>query len=132
MRFLLDTHFALWVTINSSRISVEVSVEARTILLNPGNELVFSVSSIWEIAIKKGLGRPDFPYDPREIRRQLMMNGHEELTIESRHVVLVDSMPLIHKNPFDRILISEAMVEGITLLTADPVIAKYPGLIRKV
>jgi len=61
-----------------------------------------------------------------------MMNGHEELTIESRHVVLVDSMPLIHKNPFDRILIAEAMVEGITLLTADPVIAKYPGPIRKV
>jgi len=128
MRFILDTHLALWVTINSPRISSE----ARTTLLNPANQFGFSVSSIWEIAIKKGLGRPDFPYDPREIRRQLIMNGHEELTIESRHVVLVDSLPLIHKDPFDRILIAQAMVEGITLLTADPVIAKYPGPIRKI
>ena len=128
MRFLLDTHFVVWVPIDDHRISRQ----ARTILNDPANQFVFSVSSIWEIAIKKGLGRPDFPHDPREMRKQLIENGYAELTIESRHVVLVDSMPPIHKDPFDRILIAQAMVEGITLLTADPVIAKYPGPIRKV
>jgi PIN domain nuclease of toxin-antitoxin system len=128
MRFLLDTHFVLWVPINAR----EISSEARKVLLNPDNQFVFSVSSIWEIAIKKGLGRPDFPHDPREMRKLLIENGYGELTIESRHVVMVDSMPAIHKDPFDRILIAQAMVEGITLLTADPVIAKYSGPIRKV
>jgi PIN domain nuclease of toxin-antitoxin system len=128
MRFLLDTHFVLWLPINFR----EIRTEARKILLNPDNQFVFSVSSIWEIAIKKGLGRPDFPHDPREMRKLLIENGYGELTIESRHVVMVDSMPPIHKDPFDRILIAQAMVEGITLLTSDPVIAKYPGPIRKV
>jgi PIN domain nuclease of toxin-antitoxin system len=126
--FLLDTHFVLWVPVDSPRISSG----ARSILMNPANQFVFSVSSIWEIAIKKGLGRADFPHDPRDMRRRLMENGYDELTIESRHVVMVDSMAPIHKDPFDRILIAQAMVEGITLLTADPVIAKYPGPIRKV
>jgi PIN domain nuclease of toxin-antitoxin system len=128
VKFLLDTHFVLWVPINAPQISSG----ARRILIDPTNQFIFSVSSIWEIAIKKGLGRPDFPHDPREMRRQLIENGYDELTIESRHAVMVDSMPPIHKDPFDRILIAQAMVEGITLLTADPVIAKYPGPIRKV
>jgi PIN domain nuclease of toxin-antitoxin system len=128
MRFLLDTHFVLWLPLDDPRIRAE----ARTILLNPANEFMFSVSSIWEIAIKERLRKPDFPHDPREIRRLLIENGYAELAIESRHAVLVDSLPLIHKDPFDRILIAQAMAEGITLLTADPVIAKYPGPIRKV
>ena len=128
MRFLLDTHFVLWLPLDDPRISRE----ARTTILNPANSFTFSVSSIWEIAIKRRLGRPGFPHDPREIRRLLIENGYEELGIESRHVVLVDSIPLIHKDPFDRVLIAQALVEGITLLTADPVIAKYPGPILKV
>jgi PIN domain nuclease of toxin-antitoxin system len=128
MRFLLDTHFVVWIPINDRRISRQ----ARAIVSDPANQFFFSVSSIWEIAIKKGLGRPDFPNDPREMRKQLIDNGYAELSIESRHVVLVDSMAPIHKDPFDRILIAQALVEGITLLTADPVIAKYPGPIRKV
>ena len=90
------------------------------------------MSSIWEIAIKKALRRQDFQFDPREIRRLLIENGYEELTLQSRHVVAVDSMAPIHKDPFDRILIAQAMVEGITLLTADPVVAKYPGSVLKV
>jgi PIN domain nuclease of toxin-antitoxin system len=128
LRFLLDTHFVVWVPVNDDRISRQ----ARTILNDPANQFVFSVSSIWEIAIKRGLQRRDFLFDPREIRRQLIENGYEELTLQSRHVVAVDSMASIHKDPFDRILIAQAMVEGITLLTADPAIAQYPGPIRKV
>ena len=126
MRFLLDTHF--WVPIDDRRISRK----ARAILNNPANQFVFSVSSIWEIAIKRGLHRSDFLFDPREVRKLLIENGYEELTLQSRHVVAVDSLAPIHKDPFDRILIAQAMVEGITLLTADTVIAQYPGPIRKV
>jgi PIN domain nuclease of toxin-antitoxin system len=127
MRFLLDTHFVLWIPVNSSNMSSK----SASIIRAPESELFFSVSSIWEIAIKKGLNRRNFQVDPREIRRRLIENGYQELTIQSQHVVMVDSMPPIHKDPFDRILIAQAMVEGITLLTADPVIAKYPGPIRK-
>ena len=128
MRFLLDTQFVLWVPVDDPRIGSQ----ARTILSDPANHFLFSVTSIWEIAIKRGLQRSDFLFDPREIRRLMIENGYEELTLQSQHAVAVDSLPLIHKDPFDRILIAQAMVEGITLLTADPVIAKYPGPIRKV
>jgi len=128
MRFLLDTQFVLWVPIDDPHISSQ----ARSILINPANQFVFSVSSIWEIAIKRGLQRQDFLFDPREIRRLMIENGYEELTIQSHHAVSVDSLAPIHKDPFDRILIAQAMVEGIILLTADPVIARYPGPIRKV
>ena len=128
MKFLLDTQFVIWVPIDDRRIGRQ----ARAIFNDPANQFAFSVSSIWEIAIKRALRRGDFQFDPREIRRLLIENGYEELTLQSRHVVAVDSMVPIHKDPFDRILIAQAMVEGITLLTADPVIAKYPGPIRKV
>jgi PIN domain nuclease of toxin-antitoxin system len=128
MRFLLDTHFVIWVAIDDPRIRPA----ARTILNDRANQFFFSVSSIWEIAIKSALRRSDFLYDPREIRRQFIANGYEELPILGHHVVAIDSLAPIHKDPFDRILIAQAMVEGITLLTADPVIAKYPGPIRKV
>ena len=128
MRFLLDTQFVIWVPIDDRRIGQL----ARAILTEPANQFVFSVSSLWEIAIKRALRRQDFQFDPREVRRLLIANGYEELTLQSQHVVAVDSMARIHKDPFDRILIAQAMVEGITLLTADPAIAKYPGPIRKV
>lgn len=128
MRFLLDTQIMIWVAIGDPQLKPR----ARAILNNEANQLLFSVSSIWEIAIKRALKRHDFLYDPREIRRQFMANGYEELPILGHHVVAIDSLAPIHKDPFDRILIAQAMVEGITLLTADPMIAKYPGPIRKV
>jgi PIN domain nuclease of toxin-antitoxin system len=128
MRFLLDTQLVVWVPISDARISRT----ARSVFSSRENEFVFSDASIWEIAIKRGLGRSDFLFDPREIRRQMLENGYEELPVLGQHAVAVDVLPSIHKDPFDRILIAQAMVEGITLLTADPVIASYPGPIRKV
>jgi PIN domain nuclease of toxin-antitoxin system len=128
MRFLVDTQIALWALLSDGRLSRP----ARQILNNMTNECMFSVSSIWEIAIKRALRKPGFLHDPREIRRQLITNGYAEITIQSQHVVAVDSLAPIHKDPFDRILIAQAIVEGITLLTADPVIAKYPGPIKRV
>ncbi|HWG22162.1 MAG TPA: type II toxin-antitoxin system VapC family toxin [Terracidiphilus sp.] len=128
MKFLLDTQLDLWILLDHPKLRAE----ARNLLIDPANEFVFSVSSIWEIAIKRSLKRPDFLHDPRIIRRQLIEDGHEELPVLGQHAVAVDSLPPIHKDPFDRLLIAQAMVEGILLLTADPVIARYPGPIRKV
>jgi PIN domain nuclease of toxin-antitoxin system len=128
MKYLVDTHIALWALFDDPRLSRTT----HGILSSAENELLFSVSSIWEIAIKRKLNKLEFVHDPRVIRRYLIDNGYEELPVLGQHVVEVDSLPPIHKDPFDRILIAQAMVEGITLLTTDAVIAKYPGPIRKV
>ena len=80
--------------------------------------------------IKRGVGRDDFQVDPRLLRRGLLDNGYTELAITSEHAITVDLLPPIHKDPFDRVLIAQAMVEGITLLTADPIVARYPGPVR--
>jgi PIN domain nuclease of toxin-antitoxin system len=99
---------------------------------NPENQLLFSAASLWEVAIKRGLGRDDFKVDTRLLRRGLLDNGYNELPIISDHVVAVDSLPLIHKDPFDRILVAQATVEGVTLLTIDSLVSQYPGPIRTV
>jgi len=96
------------------------------------NELVFSAASLWEIVIKRGLGRDDFQVDPRLFRRGLLDNGYNELPLGSEHAVAIDGLPLLHKDPFDRILIAQALVEGIILLTMDPLVAQYPGPVRRV
>jgi PIN domain nuclease of toxin-antitoxin system len=93
---------------------------------------MFSAASLWEVAIKRGLGRSDFRVDPRLLRRGLLDNGYSELPITSEHAVAVDGLPPIHKDPFDRMLVAQAMVEGVALLTADPLVAQYPGPVRRV
>jgi PIN domain nuclease of toxin-antitoxin system len=128
MKFLLDTHLALWAFFKQERLSVQ----ARSLLEDRQNRLLFSTVSLWEIAIKRGLGKKGFQFDPRVLRRAMLDDGIEELPVFGQHAVAVDSLAPIHKDPFDRILIAQAMVEGITLLTADPLIAQYPGPIRKV
>jgi PIN domain nuclease of toxin-antitoxin system len=87
---------------------------------------------LWEIAIKSGLGRGDFQVDARLLRRELLDNGYLELPITSEHAVAIDGLPPIHKDPFDRLLVAQSMVEGITLLTADPLVAQYPAPVQKV
>ena len=128
MRVLLDTHIAMWTFFQQRRLSVK----ARSLIEDRQNSLIFSTASLWEIAIKRALGKREFQFDPRVLRRAMLDDGYEELPVRGQHAVEVDSLPPIHKDPFDRILIGQAMVEGITLLTPDPVIAKYPGPIRKV
>ncbi len=127
MKLLLDTHFLLWVAIQPKRLSAI----ARALFEDTNNHLLFSVASIWEVAIKSALGRPDFPCDPTLLRRGLLDNGYEELPVIGTHAIAVSSLPLIHKDPFDRILVAQAVCEGITLVTADPRIAQYSGPIRK-
>ena len=96
------------------------------------NELLFSVASIWEISIKHAKGLPSFHARPGTVWEGLLENGYKELAILGKHAVGAGNLPPIHKDPFDRILIAQAMVEGIILLTADPVIAQYPGPIKRV
>ncbi len=128
MKLLLDTHLLLWAAGQPDRLPSAT----RELLEEAQNELVFSVVSLWEIVIKRGLGRKDFQADPRLLRRGLLENGYHELEIKGAHAVAVDGLPPIHKDPFDRILVAQSMVEGILLLTADPQVARYPGPVRKV
>jgi PIN domain nuclease of toxin-antitoxin system len=128
MKLLLDTHLLLWAAGEPQRLSKQ----ARRLIDNPENELLFSAASLWEVAIKRGLGREDFKVDARLLRRGLLDNGYSELPIISGHVVATESLPLIHKDPFDRVLVAQATVEGVTLLTIDSLVSQYPGPIRTV
>lgn len=128
MKLLLDTQVLLWAAGQQKRLSKV----AHALLANPDNELLFSVASLLEIAIKRQLERHDFSVQPRLLRRGLLDNGYSELPITSEHAMAFDILPPIHKDPFDRILIAQALAEGVMLLTSDPLVAKYPGSIRKV
>lgn len=126
MKLLLDTHLLLWAAGQPNRLTPV----AQKLIDTPANDLLFSAASIWEVAIKRALGRSDFEADPRLLRRGLLDNGYNELPILSDHVVAIESLPPIHKDPFDRLLVAQANVEGITLLTADSIVAQYPGPVR--
>jgi PIN domain nuclease of toxin-antitoxin system len=128
MRLLLDTHLLLWVISQSSRLSPQ----ARQLIGDPDNEMVFSVASLWEVAIKYGRGRDDFQVDPRLLRRSLLDNLYRELPVTGEHAVAIATLPALHRDPFDRLLIAQSIVEGIMLLTADPLVAQYPAPVRRV
>ncbi len=96
MKLLLDTHLLLWAAAHPDRLSAE----ARSLVDNAENELLFSAASLWEVAIKRGLGRDDFKVDVRVLRRGLLDNGYSELPIFSDHVVAIESLPTLHKDPF--------------------------------
>ncbi len=128
MTLLLDTHLLLWAAGDSGQLSSK----AQNLLGDPATELMFSTASIWEVVIKSALGRDDFRVDPQRFRNGLIQNGYSELEIRSEHALAVGSLPLIHKDPFDRILIAQAQIENVTLLTTDDKVAGYPGLIQAV
>lgn len=121
MNFLLDTHLLLWAAGDPDRLSSR----ARGLIEDAENVLYFSVASLWEISIKRGLGRPDFLVEPRILRRALLDNGYVELVITADHALAVEALPDLHKDPFDRLLVAQARTEGITLLTADSQVAQY-------
>ena len=128
MKVLLDTHLLLWAAGQPERLSPA----ARRLVNSAETDLLFSTASLWEIAIKRSLGRTDFQVDARLLRRGLLDNGYGELPIKSEHVVATGDLPPIHKDPFDRVLVAQATIEGALLLTADPLVAQYPGPIRKI
>ena len=128
MTILPDTNLVLW----ASDAPALLSQEAESLIVDPNNRIYFSAATIWEVAIKNALNKPDFAVDPEVLRQNLLANGYLELPISSAHAAAVRNLPPIHKDPFDRILIAQATLEGITLLTTDRKVAKYPGPIRKV
>ncbi len=128
MKLLLDTHLLLWAAGQPEKLSVA----ALTLIEAPENQLMFSAASLWEITIKAGLGREDFVVEPGLVRRGLLDNGYEELAVSSAHAVALTVLPAIHKDPFDRILVAQAQVEGIVLVTSDDTVSQYPGAIERV
>lgn len=128
MKLLLDTHLLIWTAGNAKKLSKK----ARALIEDRDNDLAFSAVSIWEIAIKYALEKPDFNVDPHLVRRGCLDNGMTELAMTSDHAIIVATLPPIHNDPFDRLLVAQAMAEGIELLTADKTIARYRGPVRLV
>ena len=128
MRLLLDTRLLLWAVSQSGRLSSA----ARQLIGDPDNEVCFSTVSIWEVAIKQGRGHDDFEVDPRLLRRGLLDNLYRELPVTGEHAVAIANLPLLHRDPFDRMLVAQSMVEGIVLLTSDPLVAQYPAPVQQV
>ncbi len=123
MRILIDTHIFLWLFDGSKRISADV---ANFLRQTSQNEFYFSAASAWEIAIKYKVGKlklPDIPerFVPDRMRRAGML----VLPVSMAHALQVSSLPLLHKDPFDRLLVSQAKEENLKILTADPIFAKY-------
>jgi PIN domain nuclease of toxin-antitoxin system len=96
-----------------------------------GNDLYFSVVSLWEIGVKRALKRPEFNIDPRLLRGELLSEGYTELTVSAEHALAVECLPPLHKDPFDRLLLCQTLVEGLTLLTKDEEILAYPVSVRR-
>ena len=121
MKLLLDTHIILW----AAGMPEKLSDTARKLLVDTDSRLFFSAASLWEIVIKRGIGRDDFRVDPLRLRKMLLLNGYSELPITAEHVLRVDTLPLLHKDPFDRILIAQARSEAMFLLTVDSAVIQY-------
>ena len=121
MKLLLDTHILLWAAAGT------LPARAEELLLDESNLLFFSPASIWEIVIKNGLGRTDFQVDPKALREGLLKNCYHELSITGEHAIAVKDIPPLHKDPFDRILLAQAICGGLTFLTCDKVLKEYPG-----
>ena len=121
MKLLLDTHVLLWAAGEPDRLSDAT----RSLLLDQGNSLHFSSASIWEVVIKRGLGRDDFRVDPARLRRLLVVNGYGEIPITSDHALAVAHLPPLHRDPFDRVLIAQAREEGMRLVTGDEQVIQY-------
>lgn len=128
MNVLLDTHVALWAITDSPRLSTK----AREIILTPRAAIWISSASIWEIAIKHGLGRGDMPVSGTQALGYFRAAGYQLLAIEPEHAAAVEDLPAHHQDPFDRLLIAQALVEPMQLLTHDEQVARYSDTIQRV
>jgi PIN domain nuclease of toxin-antitoxin system len=117
----------LWALAAPERLGPRLAAE-----IEAADRVLFSVAGVWEVAIKFALGRPDFTVDPRMFREALLGSGWRELTITGPHILGVADLPALHADPFDRLLVAQARVETLPLLTRDPAVAAYPGPIRLV
>ena len=127
-RFLVDTQLLLWNVYGSRKLPARVGRLFR----DGRHQFFYSAASIWEIAIKAARGRGDFVVDVAEIRETLEDNGFHELPIAGQHAVALASLPPIHGDPFDRMLVAQALAEPMALITSDERLAAYPGTIEVV
>jgi PIN domain nuclease of toxin-antitoxin system len=123
MKLLLDTCTFLWLIIDDDSLTSRV----KDLFVNPDNEVFLSVVSTWEIAVKYALGRLDLPVDPRVyIPEQREKHGIQSLLLDEASTLQISSLPKVHNDPFDRMLISQALMHGLTILSPDELIKKYP------
>ena len=125
MNLLLDTHLALWAITENTKLSKK----ARELLLAPHSTIWVSAVSIWEIAIKHGLGRVNMPISGKEALTYFQQAGYQFLSVEPEHSALVEQLPSHHQDPFDRLLIAQALAEPMRLLTHDAMVARYSDTI---
>jgi PIN domain nuclease of toxin-antitoxin system len=125
---LLDTHIALW----AIQDSPSLTSAAREIILAPAHTIYVSTATIWEISIKFSLGRGDLPIGGKEALAYFREAGYRILTIEPEHAVEVQNLPTHHKDPFDRLLVAQALTEPMRLLTQDPLVALYSDTVMLV
>lgn len=128
MNLLLDTHVALWAITDSPKLPPQ----AGTLIQAPTSIVWVSVASVWEIAIKHALGRGDMPVSGREAIDYFRESGYRFLAIEAEHAAAVEALPAHHQDPFDRLLVAQALVEPMRLMTRDPLVSRYSDTIIKI
>lgn len=128
MNLLLDTHVALWAITDSPKLPPA----ARTLILSPKSAVWVSVASLWEIAIKHSLGRGDMPVSGQDAVRYFRDSGYRLLPVDAEHALAVETLPAHHQDPFDRMLVAQALVEPMRLMTRDPQVARYSDSIIRI
>lgn len=128
MNLLLDTHVALWAIVDSPKLTEK----ARELIQSPKTAVWISAASVWEIAIKHTLARGDMPVASRDAVRYFRESGYRFLAVEAEHAVAVEDLPAHHNDPFDRILVAQALIEPMRLMTHDALVARYSDTIIKV
>jgi len=128
LNLLLDTHVALWAITDSPKLSQQ----ARDLIESPKTIAWVSVASVWEIAIKHALGRGDMPVSSQDAVRYFQESGYRFLPVQAEHAVTVETLPAHHQDPFDRILVAQALVEPMRLITHDALVARYSDTVIKV
>lgn len=125
MNLLLDTHVALWAITDSPKLPQK----ARDLIQSPKATIWVSAANVWEIAIKHALGRGDMPVSGKNAMRYFQESGYRFLPVEAEHAVAVEELPAHHQDPFDRILVAQALIEPMRLITHDDTVARYSDTI---
>ena len=128
MNLLLDTHVALWAITDSPKLPAM----ARDLIASPKTSVWVSAANLWEIAIKHSLGRGDMPVSSQNAMRYFLESGYRFLAVEAEHAIAVEDLPAHHQDPFDRMLVAQALVEPMRLMTHDPLVALYSDTIIKI
>lgn len=124
--YLLDTSLVLWTAVSPDRLSRR----ALALVASRDVEVAFSLATMWEVAIKTSLEKPGFKVDSTALRNGLLDQGFRQMDIRHEHIAVVARLPWHHRDPFDRLLVAQALVEGLTLLTSDRLLARYGKMVK--